>query len=260
MRRCPLIALAVASALLLTGCGGATDPVQSPDPTPSDALSGELVVFAAASLTAAFTEIAEAFALEHPGVTVQPIRFDGSPTLATQIIEGASVDVFATADEKNMATVTDAGLATGAALFATNTLVVAVPAGNPGGVKTLADLADPALDVALCAPEVPCGAASLRLLDAANLTVTAATLEQNVKGVLTKVELGEAHAGLVYATDVVGVNVESFVPEGADKIVNRYPIVALKEAPNPAAARAFVEFVLGPKGTAILATYGFGAP
>lgn len=256
MRRPLLTAAALASALLLAGCGTPPEPA----PTESDALHGEITVYAAASLRAAFDEIAAAFSDEHAGVVVKPISYDGSSTLATQIVEGASVDVFASADENNMNKVTEADLAADPVLFATNTLVIATPQGNPAGIRTLADLADPAHDVVLCAPEVPCGAASIRLLDAAGVIVTPASLEQNVTAVLTKVEADEADAGLVYATDVVGKAVESIVPEGAGQVVNRYPIVALKDAPNPAVAQAFADFVLGPQGAAILAKHGFGAP
>lgn len=259
-----LFAAAAASLLLLAGCassdqapGATAEPPASAGPE----LTGELTIFAAASLGAAFDDIAAAFEAENPSLEVVPIRYDGSSTLATQIIEGASVDVFASADEKNMTKVTDAALAADPELFATNTLVVAVPAGNPGGVESLEDLADAAVTVVLCAAEVPCGAASTTLLGNAGVTVTPASLEQNVTAVLTKVAADEADAGLVYATDVVGnADVESFAPAGAEDVVNRYPLVALEGAPNPEAAKAFVAFVLSAKGQAILSDYGFGAP
>lgn len=258
-----LAAAAAASLILFAGCASsdappAASPVET-EPAGSE-LTGDLVIFAAASLGAAFDDIAVAFEESNPGVDVQPIRYDGSSTLATQIIEGASVDVFASADEANMTKVTDEGLASGAELFATNTLVIAMPIGNPGGVEGLADLGDDSVTVVLCEVEVPCGAASQRLLDNAGVTVTPASREQNVTAVLTKVEAGEADAGLVYATDVIDRDVESIVPEGAEDVVNRYPIVALDDAPNPEVADAFVAFVLGPEGQAILASYGFGAP
>jgi molybdate transport system substrate-binding protein len=152
-----------------------------------------------------------------------------------------------------------ADVAVDPALFASNTLVIAVPAGNPGGVETLADLAD--VTTVLCAPEVPCGAASEKLLTAAGVTVEAASIEQNVTAVLTKVAASEADAGLVYATDVIGRDdVEVIVPDGADGVVNHYPIAALSDAPNPDAADAFVAFVLSDAGQEILADFGFGAP
>ncbi|WP_439593704.1 molybdate ABC transporter substrate-binding protein [Microbacterium sp.] len=259
-----LLAAVAASILILTGCasgdrapGAATEPAASVGPEPT----GELTVFAAASLGAAFDDIAAAFETAHPSLTVVPIRYDGSSTLATQIIEGAPVDVFASADEKNMAKVTDEGLAADPARFASNTLVVATPAGNPAGITTLADLADPGATVVLCAVEVPCGAAAATLLEQQGVIVSPASLEQNVTAVLTKVANDEADAGLVYATDVEGAaDVESFVPEGADEVVNHYPVVALTGAANPEAAAAFVAFVLSDEGQSILAEYGFGAP
>jgi molybdate transport system substrate-binding protein len=246
--------------LALTGCASsasdAADPGAGAATADADELTGTLNVYAAASLTDAFDDMATAFEQQHPALTVVPV-YDGSSTLVTQITEGAPADVFASADEANMDKAGDAVLAP--ELFASNTLVVAVPAGNPGGVQTLDDLA--AVTTVLCAPEVPCGAASLRLLDAAGVSVTPASVEQNVTAVLTKVAADQADAGLVYATDVVGDDaVESFVPEGAGDVVNRYPIAALAEAPNPDAAAAFVAFVLSDAGRAILADHGFGAP
>ncbi|GAA2009267.1 molybdate ABC transporter substrate-binding protein [Microbacterium ulmi] len=258
-----LATTAVAASLLLSGCASQADssPTATPLPGETEELGGTLTVFAAASLKAAFDTIAEEFEQANPGVDILPIVYDGSSTLATQLIEGAPVDVFASADEANMKKVTDAGLATGAELFATNTLVVVVPTGNPGEVEDLSDLGDDSVTVVLCAPEVPCGAASRTLLDDAGVVVTPASLEQNVTAVLTKVAADEADAGLVYATDVRSRDdVESFVPEGAADVVNRYPLVALADSANPDAAAAFVAFVRGPEGQAILQDLGFGAP
>lgn len=251
----------VMAALLLVGCAPASDAPSKTQPgataTTGDELTGEVTVFAAASLRTAFDEIAAAFVAEHPGVTVNPIVYDGSTTLVTQLQEGARADVLATADERNMQTLVDSDLAADPQLFATNTLVVAVPAGNPGDVATLDDLAD-AVTV-LCAPEVPCGAASATLLDAAEVSVSPASLEQNVTAVLQKIAAGEADAGLVYATDIVGDDaVDSFVPEGAEDVVNRYPVVALHDADE--AGVAFADFVRGDTARKILARLGFGAP
>lgn len=258
LRRTATIALATAAALGLTACATAAEA-----PAPSDtlgtaesAVSGELTVYAAASLSGAFDEIGDAFTEANPDVQFSGV-YDGSSTLVTQLLEGAPADVFASADEANMRKLEDA--AVDPALFASNTLVIAVPAGNPGGVETLDDLAD--VTTVLCAPEVPCGAASAALLSNAGVTVDAASLEQNVTAVLTKVAAGEADAGLVYATDVIGRDdVEVIVPDGADEVVNHYPIAALSEAPNSAAAEAFVAFVLSDEGQSILADFGFGAP
>ncbi len=257
LRRSTAVGIA-ALALALAGCANAAPSVPAPSSTDAaaDTLDGEVSVYAAASLSAAFDEIATAFTAEHPDVTVVPV-YDGSSTLVTQILEGAPADVFASADEANMDKAGDA--AVDPELFASNTLVIAVPAGNPKGIADLADLAD--VTTVLCAVEVPCGAASAKLLDAAGVSIEAASLEQNVTAVLTKVETGEADAGLVYATDVIGRDdVEGVVPENADDVVNHYPIAALADAPNPDAAQAFVAFVLSDAGQAILAEFGFGKP
>lgn len=231
--------------------------MSAPSPSSSgDALRGELTVYAAASLSGAFEAISAAFAAENPDMRVSTV-YDGSSTLVTQILEGAPADVFVSADEANMDKAAEAVV--DPALFATNTLVIAVPAGNPGAVASLADLAG--VTTVLCAPEVPCGAAAASLLDASGVTVDPASLEQNVTAVLTKVAAGEADAGLVYATDVIGRDdVEAIVPEGADEVVNRYPIAALADARDPDAAAAFVSFVLSEAGRRILADFGFGAP
>lgn len=254
-----LIAATAAALLLLTACSAADDDKGSDDATTETpaGVSGEVTVFAAASLSAAFDELSADFQEENPDVTFAPIVYDGSSTLVTQLTEGASADVLATADEPNMQNVVDEGLAADPQLFATNTLVIAVPAGNPGKVETLADLAD--VTTVLCAEEVPCGAASKTLLANQGVDVEPASLEQNVTSVLTKVAEGEADAGLVYATDVIGDDdVESIVPDGADEVVNRYPVVALDGASD--AGKAFVEYVLSDKGQAVLADFGFGAP
>ena len=143
-----------------------------------------------------------------------------------------------------------------------NTLVIAVPKGNPKGIAALADLANPDLKVVLCAEGVPCGTASHKLLDLDGVSLTPVSEEQNVTAVLTKVESGEADAGMVYGTDAAGAaaQVDAIVPENADQVVNQYPITVLDGAKNSAAAQAFVDFVTGADGQAILAKYGFGKP
>ena len=217
-----------------------------------------LTVYAAASLGPALEEIAAAFEETRPGVDVRPLVLDGSQVLATQIGEGAPADVFASADEATMARVAER--APEPAVFATNTLTIAVPPGNPAGIQGLADLADPAATVVLCAAEVPCGASSRALLEAAGIVVDPASEEQNVGAVLAKVAAGEADAGLVYRTDIARGGVEEVEAEGAADVVNRYPIAALRGADDPEAAAAFVAFVLGDEGQGILADFGFGAP
>jgi molybdate transport system substrate-binding protein len=265
-RRLVLATSVLAGLLVVAGCAGVADePAGGGVPAPSEPvaeeLTGELTIFAAASLGAAFDELAEQFEARHPQLEVLPISYDGSSTLATQLIEGAPADVFASADEQNMQKVVDAGLATAPELFASNTLVIAVPAGNPGGLASIADLGADDLTVVLCAPEVPCGSASQTLLEQNGVTVAPASLEQNVTAVLTKVAAGEADAGLVYATDVRGRDdVEPVEAARAAQVVNRYPIAALTEASHPAAAEAFVAFVLSDRGRAALDAFGFGAP
>ncbi|MGX5696634.1 molybdate ABC transporter substrate-binding protein [Agromyces soli] len=246
------------------------DSAEASATAPADALTGELTIYAAASLGAAFDELAARFETEHPGVDVRPITYDGSSVLATQLIEGAQADVFASADEKNMTKVEDAGLANPPADFASNVLEIAVAPGNPLDIDGLDDLADgatqqpgePPATLVLCAPEVPCGAASRTLIDAAGITVTPVSEEQNVTAVLTKVKSGEADAGLVYVTDVqaAGDAVEGVEIETAADATNVYPLASLKAAPNPEAAAAFVAFVTSKAGQQVLASFGFGAP
>jgi molybdate transport system substrate-binding protein len=268
-RRAPLAVLlaGVLSGLLaVAGCAASPDGPTGPGaPGPAepagDELTGQLTIFAAASLGAAFDELAVTFEQRHPQLDVLPIAYDGSSTLATQLIEGAPADVFASADEQNLQKVVDEGLADAPALFASNTLVIAVPRGNPGGVDSIEDLSEDGLTVVLCAPQAPCGAAAQTLLDDNGVTVSPASLEQNVTAVLTKVAAGEADAGLVYATDVRGRDdVERIEAAGAQDVVNRYPIAVLGGAANPAAAEAFVAFVLSDDGRAVLDGLGFGAP
>ncbi|GAB6856265.1 molybdate ABC transporter substrate-binding protein [Microbacterium xylanilyticum] len=265
----PAALMAGALALLaLTACSGTASPAASPSATPTGRTSiavrsaphGELTVFAAASLSKAFDEITARFEYENPQVHVHPITYDGSSTLATQIIAGAPVDVFASADLKNMDKVIQARLAGPTEVFTSNVLQIAVAPGNPHKVKDLSSLADPGLKVVLCAPAVPCGSAAKTLLDAAGAAVTPVSEEQNVTAVLAKVKAGEADAGLVYTTDVkaAGSAVAGITIPDADRAVNKYPITALKASKNPDAALAFQEFVLSDKGQKILTDLGFG--
>jgi len=266
VRRHPFTALvaALATVLLLTGCGASSPQADTSIrglSRPTAALSGEITIYAAASLKAAFTQLASEFEAQNPDVTIRPITYDGSSTLATQILEGAPADVFASADQKNMAKVIDGGAAGGARPFATNVLTLVVPKGNPAGITGLADLATPGLTVVLCAAEVPCGSASATLLHNAGVTPSVDSYEQNVTAVLTKVASGEADAGLVYVTDAKTTSdVETVATVGADAVVNTYPIAVLTGAKNPAAAAAFVDFVLSNDGRAVLSGLGFGSP
>lgn len=243
------MAVAAVAVMVLSGCGG--QPAARP----------QLAIYAAASLTAPFTELAEAFAEANPQVEVLPIVADGSSTLATQVIEGAPADVFASADRQTMDRVEQAGLlATEPAVFATNTLQIAVAPGNPLNIRGLSDLTAAGLDVVLCAPEAPCGAAAATLLAAAGVRVVPASEEQNVTAVATKVRLGEADAGLVYATDVRSAagELDSVVIANAGLAVNRYAIAVVRPGDN--AAQDFVAWVLSAAGQAVLAEHGFGKP
>jgi molybdate transport system substrate-binding protein len=247
--------IAALAVLTLAGCGasegGSTDEV-----------TGTVTVFAAASLTDVFTDLGHRLEGDHPGLTVE-FDFAGSSTLASRLTEGAAADVFASADTDQMDVVTNNGIVSRApTLFAMNVLEIAVPPGNPGGISGLADLADPAKRIALCAPEVPCGAAAGKAFDAAGLTAAPDTLEPDVKAALTAVQLGEVDAALVYATDVhaAGDSVEGIeFPESEDTLTG-YPICTLTDAPNPAGALAFVQLVTSDAGRKALTAAGFRLP
>ena len=235
----------------------------STEASATPAVQGDVTVFAAASLTAAFTEIGDAFKAENPDANVV-LNFAGSSDLVTQITEGAPADVFASADLQNMTKVTDASLnAAEPVVFATNIAEIIVGAGNPKGVTGVADLADPTdLIVVQCASEVPCGSYAEQIYEKAGITVTPASFEENVKAVVTKVTLGEADAGIVYATDVTAAGTDAegvAIPEDVN-VVAEYPIAPLAEAPNADGAQAFVDFVLSEPGQSILASFGFLAP
>ncbi|MEU7993871.1 molybdate ABC transporter substrate-binding protein [Micromonospora sp. NPDC049060] len=255
-RRARTVAAAAITALVaLAGCGAGTT-------AGGGSTDGTVTVFAAASLTGSFTRIGQDFEAAHPGTTVV-LNFAGSAALAAQINQGAPADVFASAATRNMTTVAEAGNADGdPVVFVRNQLVVAVPKGNPRGVAGLADLARPGVKVALCAEQVPCGAAARTALDAASVALTPVTLEQDVRGALSKVRLGEVDAALVYRTDALAAAADVTAvefPESA-RAVNDYPIVALRDAPNPDGARAFVAYVRSERGRAVLTAAGFQAP
>lgn len=255
MRSLRVLAATLAATLALAACGGVKE---TPDGA-GDEKTGPVTVFAAASLTEAFTTIGADFEKAHPGAKVT-FNFAGSSALANTINEGAPADVFASAAPKNMDTVTQAGNAKGTpAVFVKNQLVIAVPKGNPKGITGLADLAEPGVKVALCAEQVPCGAAAKKAIGAT--PITPVTLEQDVKGALSKVRLGEVDAALVYRTDAKSAQDVDAVefPESANAI-NDYPIVTLKNATNPTGADAFVAYVLSEPGRSVLLAAGFQAP
>lgn len=244
----------------ITGCGSGSDPARAG--SGGDDLSGVVTVLAASSLTESFEAIGKRFERAHPDVDVQ-FSFAASSELATQITAGAPADVFASASPETMRQVVEAQAARGRpTVFARNRLEIAVPAGNPGEVTGLADLGRRELRVALCAAEVPCGAAGAKALAAAGVTPAPDTLEADVKATLTKVTLGEVDAALVYRTDVraAGPDVEGIEFPQSAQAVNSYPVVALHDAPNPRAARAFVDLVLSEQGTAVLTRAGFERP
>ena len=249
MRRRLLVAAAVLP-VALAGCGGDTR---------ADEGAGTITVLAAASLTEAFTDIAEQVERQQPGTTVV-LSFGASSALAQQVVNGAPADVFAAASPATMDTVVAAGDAEQAEVFARNTLQIAVPADGPD--VSLADFADPGRTIALCSPEVPCGAAAAKAFASAGVTPSPDTLEQDVKAALAKVRLGEVDAALVYRTDVLAVGDEVRgidFPEAASA-VNDYPVAALTAAQNAEGAALFVEAVLSTEGQRVLADAGFDLP
>lgn len=261
MRRRLLIAVS-SVALLLAACGGTDDPGPEGTGTPAtDDLEGTVTVLGAASLTDAFAEVADAFEATHEGVDVA-LTFDGSSKLAASIIEGVPADVFASAEEANLEKVVDEGLADGTGtVFATNVLQIVVAEGNPLGINGLDDLNGAGGVVSLCKEDVPCGKYAAQAFEQVGLDVPPAGEEDSVKGVLTKVMLGEADAGLVYVTDVLAAKGVEGVDLAAEQQVRAtYPAVVLTDAPNSEAAAAFVAFLTGEEAQAILAEYGFGRP
>jgi molybdate transport system substrate-binding protein len=248
------VAAIIAVAALAGGCsdGGAST---SADPS-------EITVFAAASLKAPFTELGKQFEADHEGTTVS-FNFAGSSDLVTQITQGAPADVFASANTANMDKVTDAGLADGDPVdFATNTLTIVTAPGNPKGITSFADLTKAGTAVVVCAPQVPCGAATKTVEAKTGVTLSPVSEESQVTDVLGKVTSGQADAGLVYVTDAAGAgdNVSRVdFPESA-QAVNTYPIVALRDAGDVEAAAEFVELVTGPDGQQVLFEAGFAAP
>ncbi|MER6183352.1 molybdate ABC transporter substrate-binding protein [Streptomyces sp. NPDC001652] len=264
-RRTLRLAGAGAAALLaLTACSSSDSDSAGSDTSASASAkpSGTVNVFAAASLKESFTTLGKEFEKTHPGTEVT-FNFGGSDTLAASITSGAGADVFAAASPKTMKIVTDAGDATGTpATFVRNQLEIATLPGNPDNISSLKDLTESGLKVVLCDAEVPCGAAARKALDAGGLELTPVSYEQDVKSALTKVELDEADAAVVYRTDVkaAGDKVEGVdFPESADAI-NDYPIALLEDAPNAAAAKAFIELVQSAEGQKVLTAAGFLKP
>ncbi|MFD4565738.1 molybdate ABC transporter substrate-binding protein [Streptomyces sp. NPDC058467] len=266
-RRTLQVAGAGAAALLAlsacsSGSGSSSKPDSSASAKDTSKLSGTVTVFAAASLKESFTTLGKEFEKAHPGTKVT-FSFGGSDTLAASITGGAPADVFAAASPKTMAIVTDKKDAVGTpSTFVRNQLEIATLPGNPDKVASLKDLTKSGLKVVLCDKTVPCGAAAQKALDAGSLKLTPVSYEQDVKSALTKVELKEADAAVVYKTDVkaAGDKVEGVeFPESA-KVINAYPIALLKDAPNAAAAKAFIELVQSAEGQKVLTAAGFLQP
>lgn len=251
-------AAAAVAALLLAACsgaGGGGAAAGQPEPR-------TLTVFAAASLTEAFGELETRFEEVHPGVDVV-FGFGASSDLAQQVVHGAPAEVLATADPATMRTVADAGLVDGEpVVFATNVLQIATPSGNPAGIASFADLARPGLQVVVCAPQVPCGAAAERVERATGVALDPVSEEPDVESVLGKVVTRDADAGLVYASDVraAGDDVAGIAFCEADLARTEYPIAVIADVPDADLARAFRSLVTGPSGRAVLGSAGFGRP
>jgi molybdate transport system substrate-binding protein len=254
--RIRLAAVLAVAALTLAACGGGDDNSGGSSGAQSPS---EIKVFAAASLTAAFTKIGEDFTAAN-GATKVTFNFAGSQALATQIQQGAPADVFASADIPNMDKVKD--LVGTPQNFASNQLQIVVEKGNPKGVKGLEDLANPDLKVVLAAPEVPAGRYAAEALGKADVTVKPVSQEDNVKAVVNKVALGEADAGIVYVTDVTagGDKVEGVdIPEDLN-VLATYPIATVKASKAQDKAQAFMDLVLSDQGQQVLKQYGFLPP
>jgi len=268
MRRYAVTLLSVALVTFgLGGCGSndgngtgagsssSTGAVNSPS------LSGDITVFAAASLTGSFTALGKQFEAARPGTKVT-FSFAASSALAEQIKSGAPADVFASASPKNMDQVVSAGAASAAKVFAKNAMEIATPPSNPAKVMSIDDLAKPSVKTALCQPQVPCGSVAQQVFTNAKITVKPVTLEPDVKSVLSKVRLGEVDAGMVYVTDVKAAGDKVKGVQIADDVnaLTDYPIAALSKSGNAAAASAFVDLVLSPAGESVLTAAGFMQP
>ena len=254
--RARVIATAVAITLTVAGCGGSSGGKAA-----GGAVKGTINVFAAASLTEAFTTLGKQFEAAHPGTKVV-FNFGPSSGLAEQINQGAPADVFASASTTNMDQVVSAGGASQPTSFVKNTMEIAVPPSNPARITSLQDLAKKGVKVALCQSAVPCGATAEQVFTNAHVTVKPVTQEVDVKSVLAKVTLGEVDAGVVYVTDVraAGKQVKGIVIPATVNASTTYPIAALSKSHNAATAKAFVDLVLSSTGISVLTADGFEKP
>lgn len=246
-----LAAPVLAIALVAAGCT-ASEPESS---------GTTITVYAAASLKESFDELADSYQKAHLGTTVHVV-YGGSSTLANQIAQGAPVDLFAAANTLTMSDVVTTGRAHDPVVFARNSLQIAVPPGNPAHITSLHDLGRGGVTLALCQPKVPCGTSARRILSKAEVTVHPASEEADVKGVLTKVRMGEADAGIVYVTDVraAGSAVRGIAVPAEVQMTTDYPIVTLSDSPHAAAARDFQAWVTGATGRDVLRVKGFQLP
>ncbi|MGH3902145.1 MAG: molybdate ABC transporter substrate-binding protein [Pseudonocardiaceae bacterium] len=251
MKRWVMVGLAAGLALAGCGAGDTAEPGAQERVT--------VTVLAAASLTDVFNKLEPEFESANPTADLR-FSYGASSELATQIVNGAPADAFASANEKQMKVVADAGKVAGESKpFTTNVLTIVVPPGNPKGIRTFADLAKPDVTELVCAPQVPCGAATEQIEKATNITLSPASEEPDVRSVLAKVQAKEADAGLVYVTDArsaAGKVEQINFPEARDA-VNVYPIAAINGAPQAVLAAAFVAFILGPEGQRELTAAGF---
>jgi molybdate transport system substrate-binding protein len=248
----------VGSLLLVAGCGAEEDGAAGAGKD----LSGTLTVLAAASLTETFTELGERFEAEHPDAQVR-LAFDSSATLAEQISQGAPADVLATADRRTMQLVTDAGSSAGEPeVFATNQLELVVPAENPARIERPHDIDSPDVDYVVCVSSAPCGALARVVLEEQGIDNEPASEEVDVKAVLSKVELNEADAGIVYSTDATaaGAAVQGIELPASKETVNHYPITTIADAAEADLARAWVDLVLSGEGRRVFQDAGFGVP
>lgn len=251
------LAVCATAALAVAGCGGSS----SGGGASSGRISGTINVFAASSLTEAFTTLGQQFDAAHPGTHVV-FNFGPSSGLSEQITQGAPADVFASASTSSMDDVVAAKDAADPTTFAKNIMEIAIPPSNPGHVVSVTDLADKAVKVAVCESDVPCGVAAAQVFVNAKLKVKPVTEELDVKSVLSKVELGEVDAGVVYVTDVraAGDKVKGVAIASNVNAMATYPIAALSTSKNSATAQAFVDYVLSSTGSSVLAADGFLKP
>jgi molybdate transport system substrate-binding protein len=271
----PLRALPVfiVLCLLLAACGGSNTTTTTSNATPT-AAPVTLNVFAAASLTASFKEIATQYQAANPSLKIT-YNFNGSQLLVQQILNGAKADVFASADLVNMKKASDAGLVGNQQVFAKNRLAVIVPTSNPAGINTLKDLSKKGVKIVVAAPGVPVGKYAIQVLDKlgkspdygaayeSSVKANFVSQEENVTAVVNKVQLGEADAGIVYRTDVTAANADKVklidIPDQFN-VIAQYPIATLKNSAHATQAEAFVQYILSSDGQAVLTKYRFISP